>query len=146
MQIPFMHRLKAADRRRIEAAIRVAERGTSGEIRVHVQPRCSDDPVRDATHVFERLGMTRTAARNSVLIFLALRDRRFAVIGDTAIHAAMGDAFWQKTADAMTPHFVCGEFAAGLEVGVLEVGHALQHHFPHQRDDRNELPDTISEG
>lgn len=127
------------------AAIRIAERATSGQIRVHVQPRCSDDPVRDATRVFERLGMTRTAARNGVLIFLAVRHRRFAVIGDTGIHAAVGGEFWRDTADAMTPHFARGELAAGLEAGVLAIGQALQCHFPHQRDDVNELPDTISE-
>jgi uncharacterized membrane protein len=146
MRIPFLHPLSAADRGRIVAAIHAAERGTSGEIRVHVQPRCGDDPVRDATRVFERLGMTRTAARNGVLIFLAVRDRRFAVIGDTAIHAALGDDFWRKTADAMTPHFARGDLAAGLEAGVEAIGHALRHHFSHQRNDTNELPDTISEG
>lgn len=146
MRLPFTHLLASADRKRIVAAIQAAEQMTSGEIRVHVQLRCSDDPVRDATRVFERLGMTRTAARNGVLIFLAVRDRRFAVIGDTGIHAAVGEIFWQKTADAMQPHFVRNELSAGLEAGVLAVGAALQRHFPHQRNDANELPDAISEG
>ena len=146
MRLPFTHLLCAADRSRIVAAIQAAERLTSGEVRVHVQPRCSDDPVRDATRVFERLGMTRTAARNGVLFFLAVRDRRFAVIGDAAIHAAVGPAFWQQTAAAMTPHFARSELAAGLEAGVLAAGEALRQHFPHQRNDVNELPDTISEG
>jgi len=145
MRLPFVHLLPAADRKRIVAAIRMAEQATSGEIRVHVQPRCSDDPVRDAMRVFTRLGMTRTAARNGVLIFLAVRDRRFAVIGDMGIHAAVGEEFWRKTADAMKPHFARGELAAGLEAGVLAVGQELKRQFPHQRNDVNELPDTISE-
>ena len=145
MRLPFTHLLPAADRKRIVAAIHAAELATSGEIRVHVQPRCSADPMRDATRVFERLGMTRTAARNGVLIFLAVRHRRFAVIGDTGIHAAVGEDFWRETADAMKPHFTRGDLAAGLEAGVLAIGQALQHHFPHQRNDVNELPDTISE-
>ena len=76
------------------AAIQAAERLTSGEIRVHVQPRCGEDPLQDAIRVFERLGMTRTATRNGVLIFLAVRHHQFAVIGDTAIHAAVGEDFW----------------------------------------------------
>ncbi len=145
MRLPFTHLLSAADRKRIVAAIRTAEQMTSGEIRVHVQPRCGEDPICEATRVFERLGMTRTAERNGVLIFLALRDRRFAVIGDTGIHTAVGDEFWQQIADAMTAHFARGELAAGLEAGVLAIGEALQRHFPHRRNDTNELPDTISE-
>ena len=146
MKLPRIHLLSRADRERIVAAIRAAEHKTSGEIRVHVQPHCGADPVRDATRVFERLRMTRTAARNGVLIFLAVRDRRFAVIGDTAIHAAVGDAFWQATADAMTPHFARGDLAGGLESGVRAAGEALKRHFPHKRNDVNERPDTISEG
>jgi uncharacterized membrane protein len=145
MELPFTSLLSAADRRRVVAAIGDAERMTSGEIRVHVQPRCGGDPVREATHVFERLGMTRTAARNGVLIFVALRARRFAVIGDAGIHAAVGDDFWRTTADAMTPHFARGETAAGIEAGVRAIGAALQRSFPHQRNDENELSNAISE-
>lgn len=146
MRLFSRHLLPKADRDRIVAAIRTAEHATSGEIRVHVQRRCGEDPQRDAVRVFERLGMTHTAARNGVLIFLAMRDRRFAVIGDTGVHAVVGDEFWQGVAAAMHPHFQRGELAAGLEAGVLTVGQALKRHFPHRRDDTNELPDTISEG
>ena len=146
MRLFSRHLLSAGDRKRLVAAIGTAEHATSGEIRVHVQRRCGDDPQRDAVQVFERLGMTRTAARNGVLIFLAMRDRRFAVIGDTGIHAAVGDEFWQGVADAMRPHFQRGELATGLEAGILAAGQALKRHFPHHRNDVNELPDTISEG
>ena len=142
----LFHPIPARGRTRLVAAIRAAEQATSGEIRIHVQRRCSDDPVRDATRVFERLGMTRTAARNGVLFFLATRARRFAVIGDTGIHRHVGDAFWQATAAAMTPHFVRGDLVGGLEAGVRASGEALKQHFPHQRNDINELSDTISEG
>lgn len=142
----IFHPLPARDRARLVAAIRAAEQATSGEIRIHVQRRCGDDPVREATRVFDRLGMTRTTARNGVLFFLATRDRRFAVIGDTGIHAHVGDAFWQTTAAAMTPHFGRGDLAGGLEAGVQAAGQALKRHFPRHRHDANELPDTISEG
>ena len=75
MRLPIVHLLPSADRKRIVAAIHTAEHATSGEIRVHVQQRCGEDPQRDAVQIFERLGMTRTAARNGVLIFLALTSR-----------------------------------------------------------------------
>lgn len=136
----------AADCARIVAAIHTAEQATSGEIRVHVQRRCSADPCRDAARVFNRLKMTRTAARNGVLVFLAWRDRRFAVIGDTGIHAQVGAEFWRATADAMVPCFASGDLVAGVEAGVLAAGEALRRHFPHQRNDVNELANDISKG
>lgn len=144
--MPLFHIISARDRQRLVAAIHTAEHATSGEIRVHVQRRCSADPMRDATRVFERLGMNHTADRNGVLIFLARSSRRFAVIGDTGIHQHVDESFWQQIADAMTPHFKSGDFAAGLEAGVLAIGDALKRHFPHRKNDINELPDTISEG
>lgn len=136
----------AAERDRIMSAITRAEQATSGEIRVHVQRRCGADPCQDAARVFERLGMTRTAARNGVLVFIAWRDRRFAIIGDTGIHERVGEAFWGATTDAMTPHFAGGDLVAGIEAGVLAAGEALRRHFPHQRDDKNELSNEISKG
>ena len=143
MHLPFAHLLPAADRQRIVAAIRTAEQATSGEIRVHVQPRCGADPRRDATRVFERLGMTRTRHRNGVLIFVAPRARKFAVIGDTAVHQQCGDAFWQALATEMTGHFQKSEFTAGIVHGIQKAGELLAAHFPAQPGDANELPDQV---
>ena len=142
----FFHLLTSADRKRLVAAIQTAEQATSGEIRVRVQARCGDDPVRDAAKVFERLGMTRTKESNGVRIFVAWRTRRFAVIGDIGIHRHVGDSFWQATAAAMTPLFVCGDWVGGLEAGARAAGEALRRHFPHRPDDINELSNAISEG
>jgi uncharacterized membrane protein len=144
--MPFFQPFRAAERQRLLAAIRAAELTTSGEIRVHVQRHCSQDPCRDAAQRFERLGMTRTAARNGGLIFVAWRAHRFAIIGDSGIHEKVGEAFWRATAAAMTPHFVAGDLVAGIEAGVLAAGEALRQNFPRQPDDRNELPDEISHG
>jgi uncharacterized membrane protein len=144
--MPFFQPFRAAERQRLLAAIRAAEQTTSGEIRVHVQRHCSPDPCLDAARRFERLGMTRTAARNGVLIFVAWRDHRFAVIGDRGIHEKVGEPFWRTTADAMTPHFAAGDVVAGIAAGVQAAGEALRQNFPRQPDDRNELPDEISHG
>lgn len=133
------------DHHRVVAAIVAAEQETSGEIRVLVSRRNTTDAVADAERHFERLGMTRTAARNGVLFFLAPRSRAFAVIGDTAIHARCGDAFWREVADAMSGYFRRGEFTTGLEHGIARAAALLAEHFPRAPDDRNELPDAIEE-
>lgn len=133
------------DHDRVVAAIGAAEAKTSGEIRVLLARHKAADPVAAAQRHFERLGMTQTAARNGVLIFLAPRSRTFAVIGDTAIHEKCGAAFWTELAAAMTEHFKRGDFTAGLEHGIATAGTLLAQHFPRSPDDVNELPDTIEE-
>lgn len=133
------------DHARIVAAIGEAEGRTSGEIRVVVSRRTTADAVAAAKIQFERLGMTGTAARNGVLIFLAPCSRSFAVIGDTGVHEKCGDAFWTELAAAMTEHFKRGDFTAGLVLGIARAGALLAENFPRQTDDRNELPNSVEE-
>ena len=72
-----------ADQQKIVVdAVRIAEKGTSGEIRIHIDDQCSIDPVKKAQDVFQKLGMHRTALRNGVLIYLACNTKVFSIIGD----------------------------------------------------------------
>jgi len=138
----FVSRL---DHERIHAAIRAAESKSSGEIRVMVSHKPAPDPVATAQQAFLRLGMQATKHRNGVLIFVAPHSRTFAVIGDEAVHAKCGDAFWRELAEAMTGHFKREDFTAGLLHGINRAGELLAAHFPHEPDDRNELPDDVVE-
>jgi uncharacterized membrane protein len=131
------------DDAQVVAAIAAAEARTSGEIRVVVISREITDPIAAAQREFARLDMAKTAARNGVLILVAPASRRFAVIGDTGVHAKCGDGFWAEVAAAMTACFKRGEFTGGLVLGIERAGALLATHFPRSPDDRNELPDTI---
>jgi uncharacterized membrane protein len=133
------------DHDRVTAAIQAAERLTSGEIRVLLARHQVADPVATARKHFERLGMTSTAERNGVLIFLAPRSRNFAVLGDTGVHAKCGDAFWRELAAAMTGLFKRDDFTGGLVHGIEKAGGLLAAHFPRQPGDRNELADDVEE-
>lgn len=133
------------DHDRIVAAIAAAELRTSGEIRVVVSQQKTEEPVVAAQRQFERLGMTATAARNGVLIFVAPASRTFAVIGDRGVHEKCGEVFWEELASAMTEQFKTGGFTQGLVLGIERAGALLARHFPRQPDDRNELPDKIEE-
>jgi uncharacterized membrane protein len=117
----------------IVAAIREAEQKTSGQIRVSISPNHVDEPVVAAQVEFMRLGMNQSPERNGVLIFVAPRARKFAVIGDEAVHAKCGDEFWRKLADAMTGYFRKSEFTPGIIHGVQKAGELLAAHFPRQR-------------
>jgi len=127
----------------IIAAIRAAESKTSGEIRVFISRQQVEDPVVAAQAQFEKLGMTQTRHRNGVLIFVAPRARKFAVIGDTAVHQRCGAGFWQALAGEMTGHFQQADFSAGIIHAIHKAGELLAAHFPPQPGDGNELPDEI---
>ena len=139
----FLSPIPAIDDARVIQAIAAAEQRTSGEIRVFISSHAITDPVPAAQKQFERMGMTRTAARNGVLIFLAPAAHTFAVIGDEGIHARCGQVFWQELADAMSGHFKEGRFTDGLVLGIERAGASLATFFPRRPDDRNELPDRI---
>jgi uncharacterized membrane protein len=112
------------------AAIRDAENMTSGEIRVLISHKSVDDPVATAQKEFVRLGMTKSPQRNGVLIFVAPRSHKFAVIGDEGVHAKCGDIFWQELASAMSEYFRKSEFNEGIIHGVRKAGELLAEHFP----------------
>lgn len=111
-------------------AIREAEKKTTGEIRVVVSPKHIEAPVTEAQKEFMRLGMASSPHHNGVLIFVAPRSHKFAVVGDKAVHEKCGDAFWQKLAEAMTDYFRKSEFTEGIVHGIKKAGELLAEHFP----------------
>ncbi len=114
----------------IVTAIREAEEKTSGQIRVLVSHKHVEDPVTEAQKEFVRLGMADSPQHNGVLIFVAPRSHKFAVIGDKAVHEKCGDEFWQKLAEAMGGYFRKSEFTEGIIHGVKKAGEILLEHFP----------------
>jgi uncharacterized membrane protein len=131
---------------RIVQAIREAESRTSGEIRVLIQRgKLNSDPFVAARKKFQRLGMHKTRERNGVLIFVAPRVHKFAVVGDEAIHKKCGDEFWQRVVQGMRTHFKNDNFSQALIEAVKEIGNILARHFPGTSQDTNELPDDVIE-
>jgi uncharacterized membrane protein len=130
----------------IKSAIREAELNTSGEIRVHIENRCRADVLDRAAWWFAKLEMHKTEKRNGVLFYLAIRDRKFAILGDGGINAVTPEDFWDTIKEKMLAHFSEGKFTEGLKEGILMAGEQLKAKFPHQSDDVNELSDEISFG
>jgi uncharacterized membrane protein len=131
---------------RIIQAIRKAESKTSGEIRVLIQRgKLNSDPFVAAQKKFHRLGMHKTRERNAILIFVAPRVHKFAVIGDKAIHEKCGDQFWQRVVEKMRMHFQNEKFSDALIEAVEEIGDVLASDFPKTGEDTNELPDNVIE-
>jgi uncharacterized membrane protein len=123
------------DHDRLVAAIQDAEKGTSGEIRVLIARHKAEDPVKTAQDYFNSTGMANSPHRNGILIFVAPRSRRFAVIGDSAVHEKCGDGFWVSLTEAMSDHFRRGKFTDGLVHGIERAGELLARTFPRSKDD-----------
>jgi uncharacterized membrane protein len=139
------HFFSKLDSDRIVAAIAEAEKRSSGEIRVHVTRHKPANLEERAKRRFELLGMTRTALRNGVLIYIAPKLRRFQILGDAGIHEKCGDDFWKETAAEIESHFRKGEFTEGIVRGIAKIGDVLAAHFPRQAANVNELPDEVTE-
>ena len=132
------------EQQKIVAAIKEAELNTSGEIRVHIENHCKEEVLERAAEVFYDLKMNQTAARNGILFYLAVKDHKFAIIGDEGINKNVEHDFWNDIKDEMIVNFKENRFAEGLIDGILKCGKRLKEYFPYQSDDVNELSDEIS--
>lgn len=141
---PVEH-FSAEEKQLIVQAIQHAEQRTSGEVRIYVESHCSlVNPVLRAKEVFHALHMTETAARNGVLLYMAMKDKQLAVYGDEGIHYKVGHAFWNEEVKKMLQHFNKNNYATGIVEMIHQIGEALVTHFPNDgKSDNNELPDDI---
>lgn len=128
----------------VEAEIARAEMLTSGEIKVHVENNCTEDPYKHAVKVFESLGMQNTELRNGVLIYLSLDDHKIVIIGDAGIHQFIKPEGWNDLVQKLATAFKSGLFERGLCEVILDIANRLQKHFPRMSHDQNELSNHIS--
>lgn len=125
--------------------IKEAELDTSGEIRVHVENHCKGgNAFERGVELLFKLKMTETAERNGVLFYLAIKDKKFAIIGDEGINKKVPSDFWDHIKNDMAISFKDGKFTEGLSKAIDEAGRQLKTHFPFKSDDKNELSDEIS--
>lgn len=128
----------------IKEAVVAAEIKTSGEIRVFIEGKCTESECLDrAAHIFDELKLQKTAQRNGVLFYLAVDDRKFAILGDAGINKIVTSDFWDATKEHMQTRFRKGEFTEGLVDGIFMAGEKLITHFPGTHDDINELEDDV---
>ena len=132
--------------KQVESAIRAAEESTSGEIRVHLEKGCLSDPVPCAAAMFKKLKMHKTKLGNGILFYLAVQDRKFAVIGDAGIHKCVPAGFWDLVRDKMLVLFKEEKFTEGLCEGITMTGIELKKYFPLSASDKNELSNEVTFG
>ena len=138
----------AACLHRIEAGIREAEAGHSGEIRFAVEASLpwaalmrGQSARERAIDVFSQLRVWDTEHNNGVLIYLLLADRDVEIVADRGVNARVAQPEWETICRAMETHFRRGDFEAGMLAGIQAVAHHLRTHYPQGSGDSNEIPD-----
>jgi uncharacterized membrane protein len=126
-------------------AIQKAEHQTSGEVRIFVESKCRYVDALDRTkEIFFKLKMNETAERNGTLIYVAVKDKQAAVLGDEGIHQKVGQKYWEDVVNKMLMQFRNQKLADGICQGIHDLGEALKFYFPYNSStDKNELPDEI---
>lgn len=130
----------------IQKAIAAAELNTSGEIRVHIDNLCKEEVLDKAANIFHELKMDATVLKNGVLFYLAVKDQKFAIIGDKGINEKVPADFWDQIKDTMLINFKEQKFTEGLSLGIELAGEKLKLYFPISHNDTNELTNEVSFG
>ncbi|MCH8496024.1 MAG: TPM domain-containing protein [Balneolales bacterium] len=126
-------------------AIAEAERNTSGEIKIHLDKKCSGDALERAKKLFVKMKMNETKFRNGVIIYVAVDDHKLAIFGDEGIHSSVGESFWKQEIDLLVNYFKKGEYLQGLSLVTAQIGEKLSENFPFdQKGDTNELDNEIT--
>ncbi len=121
-----------------------AELLTSGEIRLHLEEKCTIDAQARAVEVFETLGMEHTNLNNGVLIYISYGDQKFALCGDKGIHKNLSKRFWTSLGNGLRRAFKNQDYFKGISNTIMECGRQLRVHFPYQHDDINELENHVT--
>lgn len=138
--------LSLIEEQQIVNAIKNAEKNTSGEIRVHIEKSNEKPPIERAQEVFYLLNMQETKFQNGILIYIAYKSRKVAIIGDKGIHQFTGNDFWNAEKDLLIHYFKNEKYADGISVVIEQIGEKLKEFFPYNDDDKDELSNEISNG
>ena len=139
------HFLSELEHDRVHQAIQSAEEGASGDIVVYVSHRNVKDPLAAANHEFRKLRVDPATHKNSLLIFLAPKSQKFAVVGGISLHEKMGQSWWDELSVLLTRHFKASRYTEGLVAAIEQAGRALKTHFPAGSTDRTGQRDIVEE-
>lgn len=129
----------------IVAAIAEAEKGTTGEIRVHITKRWIEgDIYKRAQKVFKKLKMHETRQRNAVLLYVNIKKHRYAIVGDQGIHQAVGEAYWKELSKGLSEDLRSTHFERAIAIAVKTLGETLRRYFPSDTHTANELSNEVT--
>lgn len=135
--------ISETDQTRIHDAVLHAEKLTSGEIRICIEDTCPLDVLDRSAFIFKKLAIHETKERNGILIYISIKDRKYAIIGDAGIHVHVKQEFWDQLGLEMVSYFKEGKISDGIIHAVHRAGEKLSSYFPFHGEDKNELSNDI---
>ncbi len=127
----------------IVVEIHAHEIRTTGEIRIVITSKWILRPQRYAVKLFDRLGIALTADRNAALIVLFIRRRRFVIIGDDALAAAVSGDYWKTLSNSLTQNLRDGQPLLALTTAIHTLGQTQASRWPADSCNPDELPNDI---
>ena len=130
----------------LERTIGMAERGSSGQIRLVVEAAWPllhvkhNGPRARAVQWFSELRVWDTEHNNGVLIYLLFAECDVEIIADRGFNNRIAPGQWETICRCMEARFAKGGFAAGLAEGINTIGNLLREQFPAEMAG-NEQPD-----
>ena len=94
-----------------------------------------------ASFFTEKLYKTKDA--NGILIFISVLERKVWVLADSGINARIAPGQWQGVIDLITLGIKEKRQCEAICAAISQVGELLKTHFPHQKDDIDELHNII---
>jgi uncharacterized membrane protein len=131
---------------RISEAIFAAEKNTQGEILVHLERKCSVDPIERSRVLMKELKLDDTKNRSGLLIYIAIEDHKFAIFGDDGIHKILGQEGWNVFVQELGEYFKRSEFVEGLISIIAKIGVILTKFFPAVGENIDEIPNQPTFG
>ena len=115
----------------IIAAIRQVEEESTGEIRVHLSKKWLEkDPYARATRLFHHFEMFKTPQRNAILLYVNLKRRKFALVGDEGIQNRLSPRFWDEAARNLKINLISTHPENAIALSVREIGEVLRKYSP----------------
>jgi len=146
-------RFGAATAHAIEEAITASEHRHRGELRFVAEGRLSlpqlwrgIDTRTRAAQLFATLGMSATAERSGILIYVLLAERRVEILADVGITTRVPQAAWDGICRGMETAFRADNYREGALTAIAACSQLLAEHFPANpdlpADNPNELPNA----
>lgn len=114
-------------------ALRDLHARTTAEVRIHLSRwMIEKDPDQAAVRVFRHYGMHRTKDRNGLLVYLNLRKRQFALVGDFGLQDRAGEAFWRDCSTKLSAALRSSPLDTALVQFIGYLAERLEALFPSQ--------------
>lgn len=144
---PYRRAFNRVNSHRIKMAIRDAEHGHRGEIRLVVETQlplnlvlAGIDAKTRAKYWFSQLGVWDTEENSGILLYLLLAERKIEIMADRGIHQLVPQQTWDETLARLRTQLAAEHVVEGLSECLQELGQILREHFPLRSDDN---PDEL---